>query len=203
MKTLPVLLLLLSLMAGNSFAAASPPNKMRPYSGIGVLLLKNAIGEQVEPFPLYEEPGLARLGSLNQENLPGAGWIFGTSHTAIPLVVTARKGAWLRVVYDDAGREAWLNPLRSGEFQTWELYLKGHMASVLPGLQKKYLQLYQKPNRNELNSLTPRQLFRVLQIEGDWAMVLYEQNLLGWLRWRDEDGRLLIGVSPQPTATRP
>jgi hypothetical protein len=202
MRIPAVILLLLLFMAGSAFAASAPP-KMRPYSGIGVLLLQNAANELGEPFPLYEEPGLSRQGSLNHDNLPGAGWIFGTFIPATPLIVTGRKGVWLRVVYDDAGREAWLNPLRSGEFQTWELFLKGHMASILTGLQNKYLQLYKKPNKTALATLAPRQLFRVLQIEGDWAMVLYQQNLLGWLRWRDEDGRLLIGVSPQPTAARP
>jgi hypothetical protein len=34
-------------------------------------------------------------------------------------------------------------------------------------------------------------------------MVLSDQNSLGWLRWRDEDGRLLIGVSSAPQAMHP
>jgi hypothetical protein len=34
-------------------------------------------------------------------------------------------------------------------------------------------------------------------------MVLSEQNSLGWLRWRDEDGRMLIGGSSAPQVIQP
>jgi hypothetical protein len=48
-----------------------------------------------------------------------------------------------------------------------------------------------------LTTLTTKQLFKVLRLENDWAMVLIDQNALGWLRWRDEDGRLLIGIETE------
>jgi hypothetical protein len=47
--------------------------------------------------------------------------------------------------------------------------------------------------------MTPTQLFRVVKLENDWAMVMSGQNSLGWLRWRDEDGRLLMGLGEAPT----
>jgi hypothetical protein len=42
--------------------------------------------------------------------------------------------------------------------------------------------------------MTPKQAFRVVKVQRDWVMVLLDQNTLGWLRWRDDDGRLLISV---------
>jgi hypothetical protein len=107
------------------------------------------------------------------------------------------------VAYDDAGREAWLNPLRQDVFQSWDFFLKDHVSRLLPGLQKKYYQLYQHPGRSALAPLSTNQFLKVLRLENDWAMVLSDQNSLGWLRWRDDDGRLLIGVSSAPQVMPP
>jgi hypothetical protein len=176
---------------------------MRPYTGIGIFMLTVAGDALSDPLPLYEEPGLSRLGTLDPGRIPRNEWIFGASNAAQPLIVTGRKGPWLRVAYDDAGREAWLNPARSGAFQSWDYFLKDHVSRLLPGLQKRYYQLYQHPGRAVLASLTTGQFLKVLRLENDWAMVLSDQNSLGWLRWRDEDGRLLIGVSSAPQVMQP
>jgi len=176
---------------------------MRPYTGIGILMLTVAGDGLSDSLPLYEEPGLSRLGYLNPGKIPRYELIFGEAPAAAPLVVTGRKGLWLRVVYDDAGREGWLNPARPGAFQPWDLFLKDHVSRLLPGLQKKYYQLYQHPGKTVLASLTTRQFLKVLRLENDWAMVLSDENSLGWLRWRDEDGRLLIGISSVPQVMQP
>ena len=180
------------LSVSTAWPAPAAPPRMRPYSGVGILMFP-AAGDT--PLPLYEEPGLSRLGTLNTAKIPRYEWIFGAFSTAAPLIVTKRKGSWLRVAYDDAGREAWMNPARAAVFQAWEVYLKDHVSRLLPGLQKKYYQLYQQPGQSALAPLTTRQILKVLRLENDWAMVLVDQNSLGWLRWRDEDGRLLIGVA--------
>lgn len=203
MRIPTVSLLILLLAVTTACAAPSPPPKMRPYTGIGILMLPLAGDDQNDPRLLYAEPGLSRLGSLHPGRIPKYDWIFGSVSSASPLIVTGRKGPWLRVAYDDAGREAWLNPTRSGTFQSWDFFLKDHVSSLLPGLQKKYYQLYQHPGRTIMAQLTARQFFKVLRLDDDWAMVMYGQNTLGWLRWRDEDGRLLIGVSPVPRVTQP
>lgn len=192
-------LLIISVAA--SAAAALP--KMRPYAGIGVLLLPTGGTSSTEPLALYEEPALARLGELHSSKAPVFDWIFGASPALRPVVVMARKGLWLRVSYDDAGREAWLNPTRQMSFQTWDLFFKGNVSRMLPGLQKKYYQLFQQPDVQPLTLLTAQQQFKVLQLENDWAMVLIEQSTLGWLRWRDEDGRLVIGIVTEPKVLHP
>lgn len=194
MKVLSILVVTMMVAVGSVAAAPSSPQKMRPYAGIGIIFLPINGSEPGEPLPLYEEPAFFRQGDLNRAKIPAFDWIFGTSPVAQPLIVMARKGAWLRVAYDDAGREAWLNPPRQVAFQGWDLFFKGHVSRLLPGLQKKYYQVYQQPGTSPVATLTPMQPFKVLQLENGWAMVLIEQNSLGWLRWQDEDGRLLIGI---------
>jgi hypothetical protein len=192
-----VWLILFFLMAGvvNAESAAAPPApKMRPYAGIGILQLPINASDSGESIPLYEEPALSRLGELNRAKIPPFDWIFSESSEFLPLIVMARKGEWLRVSYDDAGREAWLNPPRQIVFQAWDLFFKGRISRLLPGLQKKYYQVFQQPDESPIAVLTNKQLFKVLSFENDWAMVLIDQNMLGWLRWRDEDGRLLLGI---------
>jgi hypothetical protein len=99
----------------------------------------------------------------------------------------------LRVFYDDAGREAWVEPQNRGHFQSWEQFLKLQTVHMLPSLQPQYYKLQQQPGGKLLATLTSKQVFKVLRIEDAWSMVLTNQTVIGWLRWRDEDGRLLVG----------
>lgn len=193
-----VVLLLMAPLPAQAAPTASKAPRMRPYAGIGVLVLAietTVAPEPLEPFRLYEEPAVSRLGDLSLNGgIPPFEWVFGASRGSLPLIVMARKGGWLRVTYDDAGREAWLAPGRRGVFQAWDLFFKRHTVRLLPGLQKKYYALFQQPDKGAPVSLTPKQLFKVLRLDNDWAMVLLDQKTLGWLRWRDEDGRLLLAL---------
>lgn len=169
---------------------------MRPYTGIGLVVFSQSVSAQKQDMhiPLYEEPGLSRVGMLNSSRLPGNEWIFGSPEGAPPLIVSARKGDWLRVFYDDAGREAWINPEDKGYFQSWEQFLKRKSGRMLPALQSHYYKLQQQPGGKLLATLTPKQMFKVLKIESAWGMVLTEQSQMGWVRWCDDDGRLMIGA---------
>lgn len=144
--------------------------------------------------PLYEEPGLSRFGELDFSRLSGNEWIFDLPEKLAPVIVSARKGEWLRVFYDDAGREAWIESRDNRSFQSWEQFLKLKTGHLLPALQPRYYQLWQHPDGKQLGTLTPKQVFKVLRLENAWSMVLTDKGQIGWLRWRDEDGRLLFGL---------
>ena len=184
----------LSLAASSGFAAT--PSRMRPYTGIGLFVFNQAdkAPSQELPLQLYEEPGLQRVGMLSYARLSGNEWIFVVPDGASPLIVSARKGGWLRVTYDDAGREAWVEPENRGLFQSWEQFLKLQTGGMLPGLQPQYYQLQQQPGGKLLGTLTPKQVFKVLKLENNWSMVLTDQEQIGWVRWCDDDGRLNVGV---------
>lgn len=204
MKSLIVVIALL-ILATVSFSAAAGLMKMRPYTCIGILLLSVAPGldgEKPLPLNLYGEPAISRLGELNGDTLPPYDWIFGMNSYTLPLIVTARKGNWLRVVYDDVGREAWLMPRRRDVFHTWDSFFKGQLVRLLPGLRKQYYQFFQEPGKGALVTHLPKKGFKIVKLQDDWALVMPDQNSLVWLRWRDEDGRLLIGLEPD-SATKP
>jgi hypothetical protein len=169
---------------------------MRPYSGIGVVVFSpsDAVRQDFQ-LPLYEEPGLMRAGILNNSRVPGNEWIFGQREGTSPLIVSARKGEWYRVNYDDAGREAWIAPQNIGRFQSWEQFLKNQTGRMLPGLQSHFYQMQQVPGGKPLATLTPKQVFKVLKLENSWSMVLTDQSQIGWVRWCDDDGRLLVGLN--------
>ncbi|NTW99185.1 MAG: hypothetical protein HGB35_04515 [Geobacteraceae bacterium] len=182
-------------MASSTGYAATPP-RMRPYTGIGLVVFSQSGDAPIHglQLPMYEEPGLSRIGMLVTTRLSGNEWIFGPQELIPPLVVSARKGDWLRVYYDDAGREAWIDPQNKGRFQSWEQYLKLQTGRMLPGLQPHYYQLQQQPGGKLLAKLTPKQMFKVLKLEAAWGMVLTDQGQIGWVRWRDDDSRLVVGI---------
>lgn len=191
-------LIMLLLAVPDAYAAprmVSP--RMRPYAGIGVLMFEQASGpeaDMVAEVPLYAEPAINRIAVFNTSSAPRHEWIFGSNPGFVPLIVTDNKGDWLQVAYDDAGREAWLVTPRKSAFAEWQRFLKGRHVSLLPGLQKRYYQLYQQPGQRPVMPLPGRKSLKVIGISGDWAMVMSGQNSLHWLRWRDEDGRLLVGL---------
>lgn len=198
MKICALALTLLLLTA----APAVSQLPMRPYSGIGVLLLAVEHGvdsTQQEPLYLYEEPAVLRIGALDSGRTPPYEWLFTGNSSGVPLIVTARKGEWLRVAYDDAGRLGWLDPRQRGVFQPWSALLKGKPCRLLPGLRKQYYQIFRQPGKTPLALPMLQKLsFKVVKLDGDWVLAMPDQSTLGWLRWRDEDGRLLISVGMDP-----
>ena len=197
MKMCAIAIMLL-LSAAATAGSQQAPQQMRPYSGIGVLLLaleKGGNNGSQEPLYLYEEPALLRIGVLDSAQAPPYEWIFSRNVSRLPLIVTARKGDWLRVTYDDAGRLGWLNPRQQGVFQPWDTLLKGKSCRLLSGLRKQYYQIFRQPGKMPLKPpVLPKLSYRVVKLDSDWALVMADQSTLGWLRWRDEDGRLLISV---------
>lgn len=187
-----VMVLIVSVLGiAGAVGFAAPPPPMRPYTGIGLVVFNQKQHLQLQ---LYEEPGLLRIKLLNSSTLPGNELIFGLQEGGAPLIVSARKGEWFRVFFDDAGREAWINPQNKGSFQSWEQYLKLYTGRMLPALQTKYYQLLQQPDGKQIALVTPKQVFKILKLDNSWGMVLTDNGQLGWLRWRDTDGRLTVGI---------
>jgi hypothetical protein len=188
-------LLMLLLVASPLHAA-----RMRPYAGIGVMLLPlspSLIQEFYGELPLYDQPALGRLGTLSSTALPRLDWILDPVPRNLPVMVMARRGEWLRVTYDDAGREGWVRPRWRNAFETWDELFAGRNVRPLPGLQDRYYRLFDRPEGEPLAILASRPLFRVAMVDGDWLRVVGARDAAGWLRWRDEDGRMLVGLEPE------
>jgi len=184
----PHLLATLILLICVSAAHAAPP-RPRPYSGCGVLALKAWPGAQGARLVFYQEPGVLRVAELDGGSLPRL-----AGDGSEPLIaVSARKGGWTRLAYDDAGREAWIEQARGWRYLTWREFLPGRLVRILPGMKKGLYALRSEPREEavEAGSLTRDQSVRVLQVEDDWARL---QSPPGWFRWRDGDGRLTVSV---------
>jgi hypothetical protein len=181
------LLSALALLALCTAAAQAAPPAPRPYGGTGVLALRPIPAPEAARVAVYAEPGLQRI---LEADIPALPRLAGDQQE--PLVaVGATRGGWLRIAYDDAGREGWVEPPRSWEYRPWTEYLPGRLVRVLPGMKKVLYVLRGEPREAgpEQGALVRDQQVRVLQVEEDWARL---QTPAGWFRWRDGDGRLTV-----------
>lgn len=187
-----VALLLVTSGAASALGAPPPP---RPDTGIGTLVVSAFPGTADPPeLILYREPGVGRIAAKSVAAFPHLAQLLKAPPGEYPLAVTARKGMWLQVIHDDAGRTAWLEPRRAWPFISWDEILKGRGARLLRGLKKPYYVVVDEGGKAlpVLEPLTPERAFRIIAVEGDRIQVLLDLTVMGWLRWRDEDGRLLI-----------
>lgn len=189
-----LLLLLLALPVPDARSALPAP---RPYGGCGVLALKPFPSAARTTLVFYREPGVARVVEIDVASLPrlsGGG--------DAPLVaVSARRGGWNLVAYDDAGRTGWVEQARGSVYLTWREFLPGRSLRVLPGMKKGLYALRSAPGAQgeELGSLSRDQAVRVLAVEGDWVRL---QAPSGWFRWRDGDERLTVGLEDEAAEKR-
>jgi hypothetical protein len=179
-------LLLIALAGGAAYAAPPAP---RPYSGCGILTLKQWGARELEPLALYREPGLLRIAEKNAASLPRL-----AGDGVEPLVAASeRRGNWMRLTLDDAGRQGWLEERRGWKYASWEEFLPGRTIRVLPGLKKGWYSLKGTPTEegSDIASLSRDQLVQVLEVEEDWVKL---ERPSGWFRWRDPDGRLTVSL---------
>lgn len=191
-KKLPaVLALTVSFLVLSQAAPAAPPAP-RPYGGVGVLSLKEVVkkAEEAPSVTLYHEPELVPVAEVATGFLPR---LSGTQ--AEPqLAVSQTRGGWIRVYYDDAGRQGWLKSERNWEYLPWQEYLAGRTVRVLPGLRKGWYAVRSLPGEegSELCQVSRDQQVQVTEVRDDWARL---RSPAGWFRWRDADGRLTIALS--------
>jgi hypothetical protein len=189
---LPILLLLLTF----STSSVASPVKARPLTGIGILLIK-------VPKPgngtlrLYREPRLERIAEISVEKLPNLSSFIVSGEGRRVAVVTAKRLGWYRIIYDDGEREGWVEGRPSCTFTGWEELLSGQGATLLPGLKKDYYQLRREPYQSSepIELLARESGIYCIKLYGEWVEVSVKGVKAGWLRWRDDNRRLLIAVS--------
>lgn len=195
-RFLPVALLAVSLVCWVSAEAARRPPP-RPFTGIGMLVVRVAVADgDVAPIPLYRQPGLDRIVELSLSRLTGLDAILVSQPGERRAIVTGMRGRWCRIIFDDADREAWLEKPRSWQFVPWERFLKGRFVRFLPGLRQGDAVVRQAAGETAPELVPPvkKAQLRVLQVDDDWAQVMVDFTRIGWLRWRDRDGRFLVAV---------
>lgn len=192
--------LLLPAFLSPVFAAA--PVKARPLSGIGVLVMQSRLPGslgQIRKLQLYKEPMLGRLAPLPVDRLPKlAPYIASAEGVAYAIVISLRPG-WLRLLYDDAERGGWVERRKAGEFLKWEQFLAGRAITMLPGIRQEYCQLRSEPSPASppLATIGKNEPVTVVRVGEYWVQVSRGDSLTGWLRWRDDNGRLLVAINSQ------
>lgn len=189
MRAFQLSLIILILFVSTTAALAAA--KMRPYSGIGVLQISSLT--VTDTIQLFDDPGITRCCKVDTSVIKRLNsWLFGDDQPP-SLLVTARKGEWLEVEHDDAGRTGWIMQERRWSYTPWEQYLKGKLIVFLRNSPKNQIQVVSRPGAGKGAPITTRQPMKVIMAQGDWTYVLLDQSSAGWIRWRDGDGRLLIG----------
>lgn len=185
-----VIILFFTFFLTNSLSAAQPV-KARVPGGIGLLFLQPDHKE----LAIYREPQLTRIAEKTPESLPPLQFIT-TMTQQIPIVVTSRKPGFYRIVYDHAEREGWIEAGKSGEqFLRWADLLPGRKVSLITGLRKEFYTLKSSPTPSAATvaPIEKGKTLTVISVESCWMQVMTDSKATGWIRWQDENGRLVIG----------
>jgi hypothetical protein len=192
--------LLISIMLAELFLPAAEAQQLSPFSGSGVVIIRPLNPEsQVAQASIsfYRDPGVARISERAAAVIPSLSSILKMPAGEYYLAVMGKKGKWLRIAYDDAGREGWVEMARWWDYITWEDFLKGRVARFLPGLKKGAYTLRAGPSTTapQTGALSGKEELHIIEVADDWALVITDSGLSGWLTWRDGDGRFLITIN--------
>jgi hypothetical protein len=167
------------------------PVKARTLSGVGVVRITESAA--TSKVALYREPGIGLLQTVSLTALPSLR-LNGINLERLYFPVIAKKRGWLKVVLDDAERTGWLEMGRGWEFSSWERFLENRQITMLRGLRKDYYLLRKAAaiTADSLGSMEKSSSLVCREINGEWVMVETAGGVSGWLRWRDENGRLLL-----------
>lgn len=188
--------LLMMLLISAFSAAAASPVKARVLSGIGILLIRSETANQRPELSLFKEPSLGRIAEIDAVLLPSLSQSLTSPMEFIPAIVTSKKSGWYRIVYDDGEREGWLEGRSSFQFYRWDELLKNRQLVLIEGLRKDYYLLRRDPDvaSESLEAVCKGSRVTSLLTDGDWIRVVTEAKTQGWLRWRDDNSRLVIAV---------
>ena len=191
----PFILLMALLFAVSSATAA--PVKARIPSGIGILLINKIPAGINTPIIIYKEPSLGRLAEREPGRLPSLSQSISSPDLSVPAIVTLKKSGWYRIIYDDGEREGWIENQPSYKFIKWADLLRGRSVSLIGGLRKEFYILHREAtvSSEQIEPVEKGKLFTPLQIKGDWMLVITNSGAEGWLRWQDDNSRLVISTT--------
>lgn len=171
----------------------------RPVTGIGLLVIRPASIENTggnDFIAVYEDIGVKRIAEVKAMDLPGLIPTMGVSVGEYTTVVTDKKGEWLKIAYDDADREGWIEMKRSWEYLPWRDFLKDRHAALLPKLREADYMLHAECSdiSEPIANVPKHSDFQVIEVLGDWVKVRTVSAATGCLRWRGGDGRFMISL---------
>ena len=172
--------------------AAAAPVKARIPAGIGILLMRNG----TPPPAIFKEPSLGRIAEIDAGKLPSLAQSISSPEGSIPVIVTSKKSGWYRIIYDDGEREGWIEGRSGYQLFRWDELLRNRPIELIGGLKKEFYQLRRAPDISSepVENLGKGSRVTALGIQGEWVSVI-TPKAQGWLRWRDDNDRLVIAVN--------
>ena len=143
---------------------------------------------------------MGRSGEIDAGHLPMLPLVADETGGGMAVAVLAKKGDWVKVAIDEAGRERWLRIKRGWQFLYWEDFLSQRCVSLYPGLRRSFNFLHRQPDAEggEQETINSRDVLCVKGARGEFLLVEKQGGGDGWLRWRDDDGKLLVNpTSPK------
>ena len=174
--------------------ALGAPPLFRPYAGRGLLIIP-AAPLSVDAI-IYEYPGVRRKGTIPVAELPSLSPAISLKGGEIAVATVAVREGYVRVAMAPSGEAQWLELRPTWRTIPWERFLTGRSIRLPAGLRESASRLRESPSETGavLGTASAGSSLVVSEIRDDWAQVLSKGTLLGWLRWRDGDGRLLVTV---------
>ena len=193
---LKLFILLMALLFAALPAAASSV-KARIPSGIGILLINKVPAGINTPIIIYKEPSLGRLAELEPGRLPSLSQSISSPDLSVPAIVTLKKSGWYRIIYDGGEREGWIEGRSGYQFIKWGELLRDRSVSLIGGLRKEFYILRREAtvSSEQIEPVEKGKLFTSLRVNGDWMLLMTDTGAQGWLRWKDDNGRLVISTT--------
>lgn len=188
--------LLTAMLLATAPAAIAAPVKARVPSGIGVLLMSKVPEHKRSPLIIYDEPSLGRITEINPASLPSLSQSIASGDESVPVIVTSVRAGWYRIIYDEGEREGWIEGRSSYQFHRWKELLANREVALIGGLKKEYYLLRKTAGNTAASAetLTKGTGFISLFADGDWIRAMTGSRSQGWLRWRDDNSRLVISL---------
>ncbi len=214
MKRLFLLILFLFLFCPVVFADIIPTttNSIAHY-GFGVLNMKDS-------FCVYSEPDenskvLKKIDFEKEaqyqpiidktSSLEGTIIVYvPSSSIALVSVESNQENGWYEIYYDQKnGKTGWVKQTNPDAFKTWRsayyTWGKKYGLYIFRNVPEEKKRLYSQDSDTSqaLESFTYPKNINFSMIRGNWMLVsvldLGQHNTkIGWIRWRDDDGKLLI-----------
>jgi hypothetical protein len=171
----------------------------RPVTGKGVLIIRSFNPDTSNAPPVlvfYQEPGVGRICEHPVSSIPLLSSFLSLPAGEFPVAVMGKKEEWFSFAYDNAGREGWVRLARWWDYENWDAFLKGRTVYLLPGLGQERYSLFADPSLTSAPTSTVAAdlPLSVLEANGDWLRVAPSAGPVGWVSWRDGDGRFLVRI---------
>lgn len=182
-------------------AQGAPPERLHAANALLVMQAPFPRADAgAAPLIIYREPGVGRIAAPTFPEMATSVPSYASSEGTLLVPASRRMGQWIRIHYDDAGREGWIRMERSWRFVPWEDFLPGTTVRLLPGLNKIFYTPHSGPAGNLADSgqSLQNETLRIEAVAGQWARAKTISGASVWVRWRDDDGRLTIAPTPSP-----